>query len=76
MADTYTITFEVTVDEESLQNTIKHDLTEVSNGEATGRARADLEEVFENAIEDVTMTDATAPAPIPLAVEEKILTQE
>ncbi|WP_141463033.1 hypothetical protein [Salinadaptatus halalkaliphilus] len=76
MTDTYSITFEVAVDEEELESTIEHELTEVSNGEVTGKARADLEEVFEKAVQDINLTDTTAPAPVPLAVEEKLLKSE
>ena len=76
MTNKYTVTFVVAVDDEILQNTIEHELTEVSQGEVTGTARADLEEVFEKAVQDIYLGDDSAPAPVALAVEDQLYDSE
>jgi hypothetical protein len=69
MGDTYTVTLEVDVDSEKLEEQIRTDLTDRKGKKMTGTAEADLEKVLREAISGSRLVESDAPVPIPMAVE-------
>ncbi|MDL0136206.1 hypothetical protein PNP85_02795 [Halobacterium salinarum] len=73
MSETYTITLEVDVDVEKLEEQIQTDLTHVTGKEITGTAEADLDEILTEAVTGATLTDSNAPEPIGFAIEHAVM---
>jgi hypothetical protein len=64
-----TVTLEVDVEVERLDELVQIDWTEVRNGTAEGTVEADLEEILVEAVTGVMLSGASAPEPVPHAVE-------
>lgn len=64
-----TVTLEIDVDTERLQQLIQIDWTEVEDGVVKGTIEANLEEVLIEAVTGGMLSSASAPEPVPHAIE-------
>ncbi|MDL0136205.1 hypothetical protein PNQ20_04960 [Halobacterium salinarum] len=63
------MTLEVDVEVDRLQQLIQIDWAEVEDGTAKGTIEADLEEVLLETVTGVMLSSASAPEPVPNAIE-------
>lgn len=64
-----TVTLEVDVDLDELQQLVQIDWTEVEDGIAKGTVETNLEEVFTETVTGAMLTGASVPEPVPHAIE-------
>lgn len=76
MGDTYTVTLEVDVDTENLEEQIQTEFTDVGGKEITGTAEADLDDILKEAVTGISLIESTAPQPIAFAIEHAIVKQK
>lgn len=68
----YTITLEVDVDTESLDELTELNFTGVEEGKVRGNVSADVEKIIENSVDDVRLSESDLPTPIAIAVSQSI----
>lgn len=66
------VTLGVEVDEEALQDLVDLDLTTYANGEISGTASVDIEEIMAQAVGDVELIESSVPSPIAIAIVNSI----
>jgi hypothetical protein len=65
----YTVTLEIQHDDEKLREVIDTEFSETSGGELVGEARVEIEDIITDVITGTHLVEASAPPPVPLAVE-------
>lgn len=68
----YTITLEVDVDTEALDEVTECDFHTVKGGKIQGEASADVKKVLEDSVNNIALAESNLPMPVALAISESI----